>query len=265
MSRCVTLVVIAAAFLLPRAVPAAPLTSIEEIRACMRGNLPKQTSRQEVKLTARDRAGGERELEAQMHWKRFPRGLPRVHIRVEAPIDMRGSAYLLIEEEQGRESAMYVYLPTVQRVRRITARTMSDQLWGTDFSYDDIRQLQWISEEAAPERLPDQEVAGRNVYVLSLKHGPEENSSYERIVAFVDHDTCVSLKLEFYERGDQPRKVLRADPASLFKEGRRWIARDAEMSDLRDETSTRIHIVKVENDVEIRDRVFNPTMLDRGH
>lgn len=265
MSRGVTLVVIAAAVLLPRAVPAAPLASIEEIRACMRSNLPERTSRQEIVLTARDRAGGERVLEAEMHWKLFRRGLPRVRIRVSAPLDMRGASYLLIEEEKGRDSAMYVYLPTVQRVRRITGRTMSDQLWGTDFSYDDIRQLQWISAEGAHERLPDQEVAGRKAYGVALRLAPEEGSSYERIVAFVDHDTCVSLKIEFYERGDEPRKVLIADPESLFQDGARWLARDAKMSDLRDETSTRLHIVEIENDVEIRDRVFNPTFLDRGH
>ncbi len=265
MSRGVTRVVVAAsALLLLRAASAAPLESVEEIRACMRSNLPERTSRQQVVLTARDRAGGERVLEAEMHWKLFRRDVPRVRIRLKAPPDMRGAGYLLIEREKGRESDMYVYLPAAERIRRIAARTMSDQLWGTDFSYDDIRQLQWIASEGGHERLPDQTVAGRPTYVLSLRLPPGEASSYERIVAFVDQATCVSLKLEFFESGDTPRKVLLADAEGLFQQEEHWLTRDVTMSDLRDETSTRLHIDEIEFDVEIRDRVFNPTFLDRG-
>ncbi len=265
MSRGVTRVVVAASsLLLLPAASAAPLETVEEIRQCMRANLPERTSRQQVVLTARDRSGGERVLETEMHWKRFRRDLPRVRIRVKAPPDMRNAAYLLIEQEKGRASDMYVYLPAAERVRRIAARTMSDQLWGTDFSYDDIRQLQWIASEGGHERLPDQEVAGRTTYVLSLRLAPEEASSYERIVAFVDHATCVSLKLEFYEAAETPRKVLTADVEGLFQQEGRWLARDVIMADLRDETSTRLHVGEIEFDVEIRDRIFNPTFLDRG-
>lgn len=244
---------------------AAPLETIEEIRACMRSNLPERTSRQRVVLKARDRAGGERVLEARLHWKRFRRDLPRVRIRVDDPPDMRGASFLLIEQERGRESEMYVYLPAAQRVRRIPAKSTSDQLWGTDFSYDDVRQLQWIAGEGAHRRLEDGEVAGRPSYVLELPLEPEEASSYQRIVVFVDHRTCVVLRTEFYERGGEPRKVLSADPESLFQEGERWLAREVEMVDLRDQTTSWLRIVEVENDVELPDRLFNPTFLDRGH
>jgi hypothetical protein len=263
MSHTSSLVVVAA-LLLAQPGAGAPLETVGEIRACMRANLPERTSRQRVVLEARDRAGGERVLEAQLHWKRFRRDLPRVRIRVDDPPDMRGAGYLLIEQEGGRESAMYVYLPAAQRVRRIAAKSISDQLWGTDFSYDDIRQLEWITEKGAQRRLEDREVAGRRAYVLELDPAPDEGSSYRRIVVFVDHSTCVILRMEFYERDGEPRKVLRARPESLFQEGGRWLAREVEMSDLRDQTTSRLRVVEVENDVDLPDRLFNPTFLDRG-
>jgi hypothetical protein len=257
--------IVIAALLAAQPAAAVPLETIEEIRACMRSNLPEHTSRQRVVLKARDRAGGVRVLEAQLHWKRFRRDLPRVRIRVDDPPDMRGASYLLIEQERGRESEMFVYLPAAQRVRRIAAKSMSDQLWGTDFSYDDMRQLQWIAAEGAHRRLEDREVAGRPTYVLALDLAPEEGSSYRRIVVFVDHDTCVNLRIEFYERDGEPRKVLSAEPESLFQQGERWLARELEMVDLRDQTTSWLSVVEVENDMEIPDRVFNPTFLDRGH
>jgi len=243
---------------------AAPLDSVEEVRACMRANLPERTSRQRIELKARDRAGGERVLEAQLHWKRFRRDLPRVRIRVDSPPDMRGATYLLIEQEKGRDSEMYMYLPAVQRVRRISERSMSDQLWGTDFSYDDMRQLQWIAAEGSHEQRENSEVAGRPVYVLDLALAPEEGSTYERLQAYVDQETCVSLRIEFFERGDKPRKVLEADPSSLAQEGERWLARKMEMKDLREHTTSWLRIVEVQHDGDIPDRIFNPTLLDRG-
>jgi hypothetical protein len=156
-----------------------------------------------------------------------------------------------------------MYLPAAQRVRRVAAGAMGDQLWGTDFSYDDIRQLQWIAAEGATERLPDSAIDGRPTYVLTLDPAAESESPYRRIVTYVDHETCLNLKIEFYERGEQPRKVLSADPSSFARSGEYWFARELEMQDLRDGTTSWLKTVKVEHDVTIQDRVFNPTFLDR--
>lgn len=263
-SRAVIAALLAASAAAPSA-SAAPLETLDEIRACMRANLPERTSLQRVVLKARDRSGGERVLEARLHWKRFRRDLPRVRIRVDAPPDMRGAAYLLIGQERDRESDMYVYLPAAQRVRRIAAASVSDQLWGTDFSYDDMRQLQWVGAEGAQRRLEDRELAGRPTYVLELDLPPEEGSAYRRIVVFVDRETCVGLRMEFYEREDEPRKVLLADPESLVQVDGRWLARKLEMTDVRDGTTSWLSLVEVKNDVDIPDRLFNPTFLDREH
>jgi outer membrane lipoprotein-sorting protein len=246
------------------AAPAAPLEVAEEIVDCVQGNLPERTSVQRIELRSRDRAGSERVLRSRLHWRRFDGGRPRVRIRVDEPPDLKGASYLLIENEDSRESEMFVHLPAVGRVRRVTQRTVSDSLWGTDFSYDDMRQLQWQAAEGAHTRLPDATVSGRDVYVLALEPRPEDESSYDRIVSSVDHETCVVLRIEFYERGDAPRKVLSADPSSLSSEGGLWLARKFEMRDLRDETTSWLEILEVETDVEVPARIFNPTFLDRG-
>lgn len=243
----------------------AGLESAEEIRACMRANLPERTSHQLVEIGSRDLAGGERVLRAQLDWKRFDTDLPRVRILVEDPPDLRGASYLLIEPRQGEDSTIFMYLPAVQRVRRIAASSVSDPLWGTDFSYEDVRQLQWMADAARPERLADGSVSERPTYVLSLGAGAGEGSAYQRVVSFVDRETCVSLRVEFYERGDTPRKVLSADIASLEQRDGRWLARMLRMHDLREQTTSWLHVLEVENDVEISDRLFNPTLLDRGH
>jgi outer membrane lipoprotein-sorting protein len=228
----------------------------------MRRNLPERTSVQTIELTSRDRAGGSRTLKARLHWKRFEGGHPRVRIRVDSPPDLRGASYLVIEKETADE--MFMYLPAVQKVRRITGGMLSDQLWGTDFSYEDIKQLQGMVVDGKSERLPDAAIGSRRVYVLSVTPQLDGESSYQRIVTSVDHDTCLALKTEFYEHGEEPRKVLLADPERITRQGRLWMAREFEMSDVRDETRSWLRILEVENDTDVSDRVFGPSLLGRG-
>lgn len=232
------------------------LETAAEIRACTQKNFPERTSVQHVVLVARDRGGSERSLSARIYWKRKSEDAARLMMRVEEPPDLRDASYLLIEND-GRDD-MFMYLPALQKVRRISAGMVSGQLWGTDFSYEDMKQIQGLAMDSPAERLPDAEVAGRPAYVLALRAAPEEASAYERIVSYVDRETCVVLKAEFFERGDRLRKRLTADPASLTSENGRWVAREIKMLDVTDETATRLRIEKVVYDEKISDRTFDP-------
>jgi hypothetical protein len=244
------------------AAPAPALETAEEIRDCVRGNLPARTRVQTIELESLDRAGGRRTLQAQLHWKRFEDGRHRLRIRVDRPLDLRGSSYLVIEKDTTDD--MFMYLPATQRVRRITSGMISDGLWGTDFGYEDIKHLQGIAAEGALERLADASVEERPVYVLSMVPASDAESSYSKIVSFVDRDSCLAIRMEFYRRGDELRKVLLADLAQLTRDSERWLARSVEMRDLRSETRSQLRVVETRDDVEIPDRTFNPTLLGRG-
>src|SRR6185295_20323204 len=92
--------------------------SIEEIQECARKNLPAHSARQDLNLLVRDGTGQEQTIEAELFWKRGDDGRSRVLVRVEAPPDLRGSAFLLIEREGA--SDMFSYLPELKKVPRIT-------------------------------------------------------------------------------------------------------------------------------------------------
>jgi len=251
-----------ASLLLSFATPTAGLETAEEIRQCVRGNLPERTSRQSIELTSEDRAGGRRTLEAELYWQHEGDDPARLRIRVESPPDLRGSTYLVIE--QPKDDEMFMYLPKLQKVRRVTSGMLSDQLWGTDFSYEDIKQLQGISLDGASERLPDTEFAGRPAYVLAIVPGDQETSSYQRIVSTIDRETCVTLRTEFFEHGEAARKILLADVAEVRPLDGRFVAHAFEMKDVRDETRSWLRIREIVNDVEIPSKVFNPALLGRS-
>ena len=236
--------------------------SIEAIQECARRNLPEHSARQDVSLLVRDGAGQEQTIEAELFWKRGDDGRSRVLVRVEAPPDLRGAAFLLVERDGG--SDMFSYLPELKKVRRITGRTVSGSLFGTDFSYEDIARLQGLAMQTKVEKLADAQVAGRAVWVLTAPIPPESGSKYQRVVSFVDQETCVPLKTELMEGPEQVRKELVIPAEQVKPEGSRFVPREIFARDLEGSSETRMRVEKLQYDVELSDSFFSESALTKG-
>ena len=241
---------------------AAELQTAEQIEACHRGSFPGDSSVQTISMNAKDRIGAVTTSKATIHWKKFDDGLSRVMMRFFDPPDLRGAGLLMIEKK-GRND-MFIYLPELGRVKRITSRMTSASMFGTDFSYEEFERLQGIAESAPTTRAEDGAVDGRSAYVLEVRPTAESDSAYERIVSFIDKETCIQLRSEFYERGDRTRKVLTADTSTLSQEGGVWLAREYLMRDLRDETETRMIVEEVEMGKPIPRKLFSERELVSG-
>ncbi len=243
----------------PAAAEPGDANSAAAIRACVEANFPVRSSLQHIALHSVDRSGGDRELAGRLHWKRFERH-PRAMIRLDAPDDLKGASYLVVQPE-GRAMRVYVYMPALKKVRRITATTALGQLWGTDFSYEDMRHLQTGLQVGRVEYVGNGEVRGRVTQVLETHLDPAAESPYQRVVSHIDRESCVALRTEFFERGDTPRKVLEADPNALVRDGHRWLSTRFEMRDAQNQTATVLTIERFEMDAELPDRLFSPKRL----
>jgi hypothetical protein len=241
----------------------APLETIDQIEACVEANQPEGSSVQTIVVRSTNRVGSVTEMRSKIFWQEDEDEHSRVLMRFDDPPDMRGSALLLLEQD-GRND-MFMYLPELRRVRRITSHMMQGSLFGTDFTYEDFERLQGMSENATSERLPDAEAAGRPAYAIRYTPAPDSESEYTHMISYVDKETCVATRLELYEAGERLRKVLEADPGSLTQESTGWVARSMTMRDLRDETNTEMAIEELEVGVELSPRTFSQRSLARGN
>ena len=251
-----------AALLLWPVLPSYAEPSAESVRDCVEANFPKHSSLQHIELRSVDRAGGTRVLAARLYWQRVG-NYARAMIRVEAPNELKNAAYLVIQPV-GEVERVYVYMPTMKKVRRITAKTALNRLWGTDFSYEDMKFLQTALNNVTVVLQGSGEISGRSTHVLETHLNVEAGSPYQRVVSHVDTASCVALRTEFFERGESPRKVLDADPSSLTRDGERWIATHFEMLDKNNQTRTMLTIEHREIDVELPDHLFSPKRLGEG-
>jgi hypothetical protein len=235
----------------------------EEIEACVRANLPRESSVQTVVFRSTDRVGATTRSESKLYWKLFDDGLSKAVLRFEAPADMRGAGVLLIENRERRPDT-FMYLPELRKVRRVSSRSASSTLFGTDFSFEDFERLMGMSADARRRRLADGEIGGRPVFVVVGEPGADAGSAYERVESLVDQETCVPLETKSYEPGGVLRKRLVADADRITREGEYWVPRLQVMQDLRDETETELHVENIEIDAGIHRKLFSERWLESG-
>lgn len=236
--------------------------ALDELTRCMRNNLPVSVRVQSVEIIAVDRVGGERRLKGKLFGTR-ENDRARVMMRIEAPQDLAGAAYLVREADPADET--YLYLPAVQKVRRISGAQLDGQLWGTDLSYNDLKQLQNAFSGSAAVLEPRVEpYEGRSVKAVSFTPRADDGSRYRAIRALVDDKTCVAVKVEFVEPGGV-RKVLTVAPGDLKQAGPHWYASKAEMADLKDGTHTRVVVTGVNTDDKLAGRYFSPQSFYLGN
>jgi hypothetical protein len=234
--------------------------SIEDILACVRKNAPERSMRQRLELKVHDRAGDVQTLKAKLSWKRSPEDLSKLLIRLSAPPDLRGSAFLLIEDE--KRSNMFAYLPELRTVRRVTGRHSEGSVFGSDFSYEDLEHLYRMGRVSSSKRLADEVIAERATYVIETNRPAEDESAYSRTLSYIDQQTCVMVKGTFFASDGSVRKKLAVDLDSLEREGEVWIPKKIRIEDLRTATFSELEVGKVELDIEISDNKFTKSALE---
>lgn len=236
---------------------AAPVLAVEDeakrILDCMRKNIPQSLRVQEFELTSVDRTGGTRTLRGKL-FARKDEGKLRAMIKIKSPPDLNGAAYLVREGKE--KDDMYVFVPSLNKVRRISGVGTDGPLFGTDFSYTDIKQMQNASEGGAVTLEKSETIDGRAVTVLTITPKAGTPSRYSLIRNWIDQKACVPLKIEFTE-GKSVRKRLNTSVNAITQSGAIWYLAEAKMSDLKDNTNTTLKVTGLASDVKISDRYFN--------
>lgn len=131
-------------------------------------------------------------------------------VRFSAPADIKGTAVLTIENGAADDD-IWVYLPALKKVRRLTASNKKDAFVGTDFSYGDVL---GHPVEAWTHRLlrTDTIDFGRAYVVESLPRTPviAANSGYSKRITWLRADDAVPVKTEYYGPGGELMKVYTA-------------------------------------------------------
>jgi hypothetical protein len=177
----------------------------------------------------------------------------------KSPRDVAGTGYLSFSYDNDQDDDMWLYLPAMKRVRRITGSGKNDDFMGTDFTYEDMgsRSLDKDSFTLGGEETVD----GAACWVVEART-KDGRDPYGRRLIRIRKDSYVITAVDYYDRQDRLFKRLLVSDISNI-DGI-WTAGKMEMTNLRNKHSTIIEMSDIQFNIPLDDNLFTVTNLERG-
>ena len=155
-------------------------------------------------MVLRDRQG--RESIRQMRFKvlEVPGDGDKSLFVFDQPRDVQGTA-LLTHAHANTQDDQWLYLPALERVKRISASTRSGSFMGSEFSYEDMSPPE--VEEYTYRYLRD-EPCGELTCTVTEQFPLDDKSGYSRKIIWQDTGELRTWKMELYDRRDAHLKTL---------------------------------------------------------
>ena len=234
--------------------------TLAEIQACMRANVPQTLQVREFEIVSIAASGEQETLVGRLYARHEDERFSAM-MSLSAPADLRGAAYLVRESRDAdKDEELFVYLPALDKIRRVTGNMKGRSLFGTDFSYSDLRRVTFAitDEEVRFER--EESLNNRPSWVLSLVPDEGSGESFEQMLSWVDQDTCLIMRADFLSAGEVTRRFS-ASAEHLLQSGKHWYFSHAAIENLADGTRTEFEVKEVLSNEDLANRLFNPRLF----
>jgi predicted RND superfamily exporter protein len=222
-------------------------------------------SEADVTFTLISQSGGERVRRTLSQSKLRPNGTDNMRmVRFLAPPDVRGLAILTIEEA-AREDDIWVYVPALRKVRRLTASSKKDSYAGTDFSYGDLighRVDEWTHRVVREAMLDEQPC--HVVESVPVSEAVTARTGYSKRLWWIRRDNFVAIREEFWDAAGRPLKVLRGLEVRAVDPARgNWQPMRMEATNLQTGHRTVIRLESFKANQRLADELFTPRYMER--
>lgn len=179
--------------------------------------------------------------------------------RVVWPPYLRGMTILSIEA-QNRSHDAFVYLPSQQKVRRVSLAQRGDSFFGTDVTYEDLERGR--VEDYELDGLGSEELAGETVFVIRAR--PLRKLHYAHVHFVVAQSDASILETRYFKRGEErPFRLISAPREAMVEADGHVFPTRLTIRNLMRETTTEIRMRDLEINPAIDDRVFSIGTLEQ--
>ncbi|MDQ8202431.1 outer membrane lipoprotein-sorting protein [Pelagicoccus sp. SDUM812003] len=135
----------------------------------------------------------------------------------DEPRDVKGTAFLSYTKKVGPDD-QWLFLPALERVKRISSSNKSGPFVGSEFAYEDLSSQE--VEKYTYRYLRDEDLDGEPCFVVE-RYPVDPKSGYTRQIVWVDQSEYISRKMVFYDRKDSLLKTLTFSKYRQY-DGRYW-------------------------------------------
>lgn len=191
-------------------------------------------------------------------------------MRFDFPPDVRGTA-LLTHPRFGADDSQWLYIPSINRVKRISARDKSGSFVGSEFSFEDL------SDKFVEDY--DYRHLGEKMCELSLHHGEgsqhetitcevlertprDKHSGYSKEVLYIDPTHHRIISAEYFDRKADLLKTFSAFEFKQF-EGRYWRPLKVTMENVQNGRVTTLVYESIDFGQSLQEQEFSRNSLGR--
>ena len=212
-------------------------------------------SRAEMTLTEKGRSPRKRE----MYTFRSDRGGGERWLltRFTKPADIDGVG-LLTKDYPGDQNDQWLYLPALDRVRRVSSSRKGGRFVGSDLFFEDLRDREVSMDKHHFQGV--EKIGKLSTKVLVSEPVDADNSVYTRRVSWIHPKTLIPLRVDFYQsHSKDPVKRLAVKRIKRIQGF--WTVLDSTMTDLKTGHVTRITQSSVKYNQGIPERLFSNQAL----
>ncbi|MEE8474740.1 MAG: outer membrane lipoprotein-sorting protein [Myxococcota bacterium] len=185
----------------------------------------------------------------------------RVHSlgRLIWPHHLRGMAILTIEAANRSHDA-FVFLPSLDRVRRISTAQRGDSFFGSDVTYEDLERRR--VDEYEIDGMEASRWQGEAVFLVSARS--LKDFSHARVVFVVARSDAAILETRYYKRGqDEAYRLISSPRGQMVSQAGHVLPTRLTVYNRIRGTSTEVIFENLRVNPKLDDRLFSVTMLER--
>jgi len=150
----------------------------------------------------------------------------------------------------------WLYIPSVDLIKRISADDKNSSFVGSDFTYEDVSGRHWSEDNH--KLVGEDTYNGRAVYVVE-SIPKEKYKGFSRKVTFIDKVYMLPVKEEYYNKKDKLERVFTAEKIVEIDGFQTPTLRKIE--NLKKEQYTTIEFTNIEYNVKVKEEIFTERYL----
>ena len=162
--------------------------------------------RAKVEMELVNKAGQKRVRELTMLRKDYEEGgNQKYYIYFHKPADVKDTTFMVYKYPE-RDDDRWLFIPSLDLVKRIASNDKYSSFVGSDFTYEDISGRK--PEEDSHTLLRKETIDNRTCFVIESL--PREAAEYTRRISWIDEATSLPIKEEFYDRQNELYRTFEA-------------------------------------------------------
>lgn len=191
-------------------------------------------------------------------------------IRFSQPNDIKGTGFLSIEQGNVDDDLRWLYLPSLRKIRRISAGNKTDSFMGTDWWYEDFEFVDGVAKGGNNNYkiVREEEMNGARCWVIEATPTTEQEikeSGYSKRLMWVRQDNYVLTREEkFDKKGELAKIQIATEIKQIPGEENAWRAHKLEMVTVKTGHKTLIEYSAYQANVALPDGAFTTRYLEQA-